>query len=153
MQAAGSPATQLYDSAIAPAGKPPYNSPMLYGISTFVLVLIALGWKFRQQARLHIAIMSVAFLIDLALLLYIETSRHAIAHVGNSVMTAQSDSLLYFHVTVSTLTLVLYIVQIGSGIKLFKGWVPSSKFHQRAAMMFVTCRLLNYATSFFIPTS
>jgi uncharacterized membrane protein YozB (DUF420 family) len=126
---------------------------MLYGISTLVLLLIALGWKFRRQAKLHIAIMSVAFLIDLALLLYIEISRHAIAHVSTSVMTAQSDSLLYFHVTVSALTLVLYIVQISSGIKLFKGLAPSSKFHQRAAMLFVACRLLNYATSFFIPTS
>lgn len=126
---------------------------MLYGISTLVLCLILLGWKFRHRAKLHIAIMSVAFLIDLALLLYIEISRHAIAHVSKSVLAAQSDALLYFHVTVSTLTLVLYVVQISSGIKLFKGWVPSSKFHQRAAMLFVTCRLLNYATSFFIPAS
>jgi hypothetical protein len=126
---------------------------MLYGISTFVLLLIALGWKFRHQAVLHIALMSVAFCIDLALLLYIELSRHAIAHVSNSVLTAQSDNLLYFHVTVSVLTLVLYIVQITSGIKLFKGWSPSRQFHQRAAMLFIACRLLNYVTSFFIPAS
>jgi len=126
---------------------------MLYGISTFVILLIVLGWKFRDRSRLHIAIMSLAFFIDLALLLYIETSRHAIAHVSKSVMAAQSDGLLYFHVTVSALTLVLYIVQISSGIKLFKGWLPSRKFHARAAMLFVTFRLLNYATSFFIPTS
>lgn len=126
---------------------------MLYYISTFVLFLIFMGWKFRHRAKLHMSIMAVAFLIDLVLLLYIETSRHAIAHVSNSVLTAQSDTLLYFHVTVSTLTLVLYIVQISSGIKLFKGWAPGRKFHQRAAMVFVTLRLLNYATSFFIPTS
>lgn len=126
---------------------------MLYGISTFVLLLIALGWKFRRQAGLHIVIMSIAFIIDFALLLYIELNRHAIAHVSHSIMTAQSDSLLYFHVTVSALTLVLYIVQITSGIKLFKGWVPSRKFHQRSAMLFIACRLLNYATSFFIPTT
>lgn len=126
---------------------------MLYGISTFVLVLIALGWKFRHRAKLHIAFMATAFCIDFVLLLYIELSRHAIAHVSNSVSTAQSDNLLYFHVTVSALTLVLYIVQITSGIKLFKGWLPGRKFHQRAAMMFITCRLLNYVTSFFIPTS
>lgn len=126
---------------------------MLYGISTLVLALIFLGWKVRHRAKLHITIMATAFLIDLALLLYIELSRHAIAHVSKSVITAQSDTLLYFHVTVSTLTLVLYIVQISSGVKLFKGWVPSSKFHQRTAMAFVACRLLNYATSFFIPTS
>ena len=126
---------------------------MLYCVSTFVLFLIFLGLKFRHNAKLHMGLMSFAFLVDLVLLLYIETSRHAIAHVSKSVLTAQSDTLLYFHVTVSTLTLVLYIVQIVSGIKLFKGWAPGRQFHQRAAMAFIALRLLNYATSFFIPTS
>ena len=97
--------------------------------------------------------MGAAFCVDFALLLYIEFSRHAIAHVGRSMMTAQPDYLLYFHVAVSALTLVLYLVQIGSGIKLFKGWEPCRQFHQRAGMLFVVCRLLNYGTSFFIPPS
>jgi len=126
---------------------------MLYGVSTLVIALILLGLKFRHQAKIHISIMVLAFLIDLVLLLYIETSRHAIAHVAHSVATAQAETLLYFHVTVSVFTLILYIVQIASGIKLYKGFELSRKFHQRAAILFIACRLLNYVTSFFIPVS
>ncbi len=126
---------------------------MLYGVSTVAILLIALGWKFRRRAKWHMAFMGAAFCVDFALLLYIELSRHAIAHVGRSMMTAQADYLLYFHVSVSALTLVLYLMQIRSGIKLFKGWEPGRQFHQRAGLLFVACRLLNYATSFFIPPS
>lgn len=118
--------------------------------STLVLVIIGLGVAFRKRATIHIPLMASAFVLDLALLLYIEFTRHAVEKLGETLQTATPDGLLYFHVSVSALTLVLYIVQIMTGIRLFKGGLPNPALHRNYGMLFLTCRLLNYVTSFFV---
>lgn len=124
-------------------------------ISTIVLVLIAFGLIFRRQNKVHIACMVLAFVIDLALVLYIEITRHAIESVGVQ-MTQQTatqsmpSALLGFHVAVSVLTLVLYVAQFRVGYKLLKGHQVTRAFHRRLGYAFVVCRLANYITSFFV---
>jgi uncharacterized membrane protein YozB (DUF420 family) len=127
-----------------------YNSAMLIAVSTCVLVLIALGLKFRKQPKRHIQFMAAAFLLDLILLLYIETTRHAIATVGKSIQAPASQELLFFHVTVSTITLLLYILQLSTGIMLFRKRAVNPVLHRGGAVLFLICRLSNYVTSFFV---
>ncbi len=123
---------------------------MLIAISTLAVLLILVGWKFKKQRAVHIPLMSLAFLIDFGLLLYIELSRQAIATLQKNISTGADEGLLYFHVMVSAFMLVLYFVQIGTGIRLAKGREVSRVFHKNAGLLFLACRLLNYVTSFFV---
>ncbi len=53
----------------------------LHLVSLFVLLLVGLGlWHRRMPAR-HMRFMSVAFALDVALVLYIEGTRHAVETV------------------------------------------------------------------------
>ncbi len=119
-------------------------------VSSIAVLLIALGWKFKKRAEIHIPLMASAFVLDLSLLLYIEFTRHAIETLQKDITTATHEGLLYFHVMVSAIMLILYFVQIGTGIRLAKGNAVSRVFHKNAAIAFVACRLLNYVTSFFV---
>lgn len=123
---------------------------MLFAISTLVLLLIALGWRFRNEPKRHIPCMAAAFAIDFGLLLYIEITRHAVETLGKTIKTPSHGGLLFFHVSVSALMLILYFVQIGTGIALARKLPVNRSFHRQAAYLFVTCRLLNYVTSFFV---
>ena len=122
---------------------------MLILLSTLVLVVIALGVWFRERPTLHIPLMSTAFAMDLGLLLYIEFTRHAVEKLGETMQSPTPDGLLYFHVVVSGLTLVLYLAQIVTGMQLYKG-TANRLLHRSGALLFITCRLLNYITSFFV---
>ncbi len=123
---------------------------MLVWISTLVLAIIAVGLIYRKRPEVHIPCMSLAFAIDIGLVLYIEWSRHAIETVGKELTAPLPEGLLLFHVAVSLLTLVLYGVQMFSGVKLFKGVGPGRNFHRNVGYGFIVCRLANYVTSFFV---
>jgi hypothetical protein len=123
---------------------------MLILFSTLVLIIIAVGVWFKRRPEIHIPVMCCAFAMDLGLLLYIEVTRHAVENLSESIQSAVPDLLLYFHVLVSVLTLILYGVQIITGIKLSKGRINARQLHLKSAYLFITCRLLNYITSFFV---
>ena len=123
---------------------------MLIAFSTLAVLLIAAGLYYRRQAVIHMPLMVAAFTVDLGLLLYIETTRHAIQAVQTEIQATSHHPLLLFHVSVSAIMLGLYVVQIVSGYKLFKGGSVSRAFHRYAGWSFVGFRLLNYVTSFFV---
>jgi len=118
---------------------------MLIPLSTVVLVLIFMGIINHRNRRLHLSLMSAAFIIDLGLVLYIEFTRAAIEQAVEGV-----HGLLLFHIIVSVLTLVLYVVLISLGVKWFKGENQVAALHRNLAYVFTVCRLTNYVTSFFI---
>lgn len=118
---------------------------MLHVASTLVLFLITAGVYFRKRTRLHLVFMSVAFVTDVALVLYIEATRHAVENVGR-----QTGALLWFHIAVSLGVLIAYIVQIQLGRRILAGFVASRQLHLKLGVTFCTLRLLNYVTSFMI---
>lgn len=143
---------------------------MLSLISTFVLCLITVGILTRRAPQLHLRFMSAAFLTDLGLVIYIEATRHAVNKVIH-----QSGPLLGFHVTVSVLVLVAYVLQILIGSRLLlgegsrqlvltgamaSGAAPvaggfeqilfSRRTHIIVGSSFCCLRLLNYITSFML---
>lgn len=123
---------------------------MLIAVSTIVLILIGLGLKFRYRPKVHIPLMMGAFLLDLVLLLYIEFSRHAIAEFQQELTTPVHGGLLFFHVGVSLLTLIFYLIQIVTGIMLVQGQTSRRAWHRMVSYAFVVCRLANYVTSFMV---
>lgn len=126
---------------------------MFVFISTLVLIIIALGLVFRHNRRIHIPLMSAAFIIDLSLVLIIELQRQAIENV-----IVNNNLFVWFHVSVSSLVLVTYIVLAITGSKISK--IPKSpelyqskliKIHKLSSILFVILRLTNYVTSLSMP--
>lgn len=126
---------------------------MFVYISTLVLIILAIGLSNRHNRKIHIPLMMTAFIIDLSMVLIIEFQRHAIENV-----IINRNGFVWFHVTISTLVLVLYIVlgRTGSEMsKLAQGPILYEskliKIHKYASILFVICRLTNYVTSMFMP--
>jgi uncharacterized membrane protein YozB (DUF420 family) len=118
---------------------------MLHAISTVVLLLIAAGVSYRRQTRIHLRLMLAAFALDVSLVVYIETTRHAVEKVAH-----HTGMLLWFHVIVSVAVLIAYVAQIQLGRRILKGFVASRGLHIKLGLTFCTLRLLNYITSFII---
>ncbi len=136
---------------------------MFYLFSTLVLVIIAAGLYFRRKVKLHIPLMLAAFVIDLSLVLIIEFQRAAVEKVASNVM-AGTDYFLIFHASISLLVLVLYVLLMRSGYKIYKALyslkLDAAQFaelrlkmqtdyllHRNLAFAFVILRLVNFVTS------
>ncbi len=117
--------------------------------STIVLLIIALGIYFRKNQKFHIPLMSLAFVIDLSLVIIIEVQRSAIENVVSEAIDESPNSFVLFHAGVSLLVLVMYVVMIASGSKL-KYDRSYLSLHKYSSMLFIVLRLTNYATSFFM---
>jgi uncharacterized membrane protein YozB (DUF420 family) len=117
---------------------------MLKLTSLFVLILIGFGLYYRKERPKHIIFMSSAFLIDIAIVAYIEFTREAI-----NTTLHPPHAFIIFHVIISVLVIVLYLHQIISGIKILKNKI-SKTWHRNVGISFVVLRLLNFVTSLFV---
>ena len=115
----------------------------LHLVSLFVLLLVGLGlWHRRMPAR-HMRFMSVAFALDVALVLYIEGTRHAV----ETVVTTPRP-LVWIHAAISLAVLALYVAQLSLGRRLLAGRPASRQVHIVLGLTFVVMRGLNFATAF-----
>ncbi len=121
---------------------------MLHLLSTAVLVLIGAGLYYRRRTRLHLGLMVMALAVDLGLVLYIEITRSAV----ETVRTAPLGPVLTFHIVASVLVLIIYLVQVGLGIRKLRSGTSSHLAHRYLGMAFVVLRVANYATSYMIAS-
>lgn len=119
---------------------------MFLVLSTLVVLLLAYGLAQRHRREIHVPVMMAAFIADVLLVLWIELDRHAVEKAATSL----DNNLLMFHVAVSLLTLVGYIVLAVTGRKLMAGNELVRQVHQKAFVLFIICRLSNYITSFWV---
>ncbi len=113
-------------------------------LSVFVCVLLVVGVLKRRKPRVHIPLMVSAFLIDLAMVVYLEVRRGVVESIPGREMTF----LLIFHIFLSTVVLILYGVQIFTGLKNARG--NRRPWHRKAAVAFLITRFGNLVTSFLI---
>ena len=113
-------------------------------LSAFVCVLIVVGLFNRRRRRVHIPLMLSAFAIDLGIVLYLEIRRGVIESIPHRPMTP----LLFIHILISVAVLVLYGIQVYSGIQNAKG--RRSALHPKTAKVFVVLRFANLVTSWMI---
>ncbi len=116
---------------------------MLKLISTFACVLIIVGYLNRSRRRVHIPLMASAFVIDMAIVLYIELARGVIDQVR-----ARMGLLMIVHIILSSAVIALYIGQIVTGIKNARGL--RSKWHAKAGLWLILTRVGNLITSFLV---
>lgn len=113
-------------------------------LSLLICILIFIGIYYRKNKKRHVPIMLTAFTLDVTMVLYIELTRHAIKtslHPPHPFVT--------FHVVISVVVMILYLVQIWAGIKLYRGG-KTRNFHRKIAVLFIIFRLGNLVTSFFV---
>jgi hypothetical protein len=130
---------------------------MLHLASTLVLFMIAGGLYWRRQPNLHWKFMTAAFLTDLALVLYIELTRHAVETVATQI-----KPLVWIHAAISTSVLILYVAMIvlgrrllttpatNTGVKVDHDPAQTRAMHRNLGMAFCVLRVLNYVTAFMI---
>ena len=113
-------------------------------ISAFACVLIVVGVLNRRRKRIHIPLMVSALTIDLGIVLYLELARGVVESIPGRQMTP----LLVFHICLRCLVLVLYGVQVFTGIKNARG--QRSAWHAKIPPWFILARFGNLITSYFV---
>jgi hypothetical protein len=115
---------------------------MLHIASSIVVLIVATGLYFRHRPAWHIRLMTAAFCVDLALVLYIELTRHAVEKVATTVRP-----MLWIHAAISLAVLANYLVMIWLGRRVLKGNRASRSTHRNMGITFIVLRGLNYATA------
>lgn len=113
-------------------------------LSLFVCLLVIAGYCGRRRKRLHITLMLSALAIDLGLVLYLELTRAVVESIPSRPLTP----LLVLHITISVTVLVLYGIQLVTGINKARG--RPSALHSKIPFWFITLRIGNLITSYFI---
>lgn len=127
------------------------SSPMNFNhaASLAIFCILLAGYFLRSDRRLHKRCMLTAFCLDVALVLWIEISRHAIEKSLGVAGYKPPGPLLLFHIAVSVLVLILYIAQIVLGVR-FTGQPQGLQWHRRCGRLLLACRFANIVTSFMI---
>ena len=92
--------------------------------------------------------MFTCFGIDVANVVYIEVRRGAVETAVRS-FTGAAELVLRFHILVSVLTVLCYLVAAATGLRLlYRG--EGRRFHRANAVVFILARTANYVTSFYV---
>jgi uncharacterized membrane protein YozB (DUF420 family) len=113
----------------------------LNSLSLLVWLILVAGFICRRHRAAHIPLMGSAMLTDLGMVLYLEIRRGVVESLPSREMTP----LLAIHICVSVVVLVLYGVQVATGIRNTRG--RRSAWHRRWGPLILWCRLGNLVTS------
>lgn len=114
--------------------------------SIFICAILAYGIFKRHERVLHVRVMSVAFALDLTLVIWLEFSREAVEKALALGGRDRPGPLLAVHITFAVLTIVCYLIQIYFGRKLLRGDESIRVKHRAGAAVFVFCRMANLVT-------
>jgi uncharacterized membrane protein YozB (DUF420 family) len=122
-------------------------------LNTAVLLLLGVGLYLRRQPQRHIPIMLTSFGLDVANVLLIEVFARSrgkgAVEQGIDSMSGAGSGIERFHIIVSIICILLYVVAVWSGLRLRRRGV-GRKFHRVNAGFFLTTRLASYVTSFWM---
>ena len=113
-------------------------------VGTIGLVIIAVGLSYRRKPRRHIPLMVTAFVVDVGNVLVIALNRGAVRQAREG-----GEFLLDFHVTVSVICVVGYVVALITGPRLLKRGT-CRQAHKWNAGVFIVTRRLNFITSWWM---
>lgn len=113
-------------------------------LSGVVCLIILVGLAYRRRKKMHAGLMMTAFVIDVAMVLYIELTRQAIATAIHP-----PHPFVRLHVTISITVMILYVFQIVTGMRRYKTGSRRDG-HRLGAVLFVIFRLGNFVTSLWV---
>ncbi len=112
-------------------------------LSITACALLVTGYLNRKRRGIHIPLVVSAFVIDMAIVLYIEISRGAL-----EAAQAKMGPLMIVHITLSVITILLYFGQIVTGIRKLRG--KPSAWHGVGGRLLLLFRFGNLVTSFLV---
>lgn len=121
---------------------------IFHAISTVSLIILLCGMYYRKDKKKHIPLMITAFVIDVALVLYIEVNRAVVHQVTSEIK--EMSGIMVFHVIISVITLILFGLQIILGLILKRGAETARFWHKYSGWSLLVFRLGNYVTSYLI---
>lgn len=117
--------------------------PLVSGVALLVL-LMGLAVR-REYPDVHVAFMLTAFGLDVALLAWIELTRHALAR--SITPTAPS---VWLHTAVALAVLTGYLAMIGLGQRLWNGRPLARPVHRHIGTLFLALRCVDWLTTFWV---
>ena len=123
-----------------------------------VLVVIGLiyGISKRREPAINMKVMTTCFVVDLLNVILVEvtarvTNEDSQGAVEQGLRSFYENffSLLNFHILVSVISIICYIIAIRTGRRLFRTGGGRSA-HRKNAMIFVAVRLASFVTSIMI---
>ena len=134
-------------------------SPLvLVALAINVLVVggLAYGLSRRREAAIHMKIMTTCFVVDLLNVILVEvtarvTNEESQGAVEQGLKSFWNDpvSLLNFHIAVSVISIVCYIIAIRVGRRLFRTG-EGRGLHRKNALVFIVTRLASFVTSIMV---
>lgn len=120
------------------------------------LVVVPIGLALRRRPSLHIPIMLSAFAVDVVNVFLVEIvariHTHGAGAVEQGIRAFTGGDMAFiqkFHIAVSVLCILGYIVAVVTGLKLhYRGILRRT--HRANAAVFLVTRLLSYVTSFWM---
>jgi uncharacterized membrane protein YozB (DUF420 family) len=146
-------------------------------VNVLVVAGLAYGISKRREPAIHMKVMTTCFIVDLLNVVLVEVENWMRTREGASkgaVQTAGENfvndpwSLLNFHIVVSVISIVCYIIAIRTGRRLYRASVDGAagsetgktegtqaplklrSLHRKNALVFVVARLASFVTSFVI---
>lgn len=118
------------------------------------LIIIAAGLAYRFRPRVHIPVMLTAFALDVANVLLVEiyarkTAGRGAVEQGVSAFTGGGTALQQFHIVVSVLCILGYVVAAVTGTRLYRRGA-GRRIHRANAVVFIVTRLSSFVTSFWM---
>ena len=121
---------------------------MLSVISTVICFVVLGGYLLRADRGSHARWMTIAFVLDMTLLLYVELSRSAI-----KTASQPPHPFVSFHIAISVLMVGLYFHQMYSGIRSSRSSGSAKPVrHRGAGKLFLALRSANLITGFFVSS-
>jgi len=127
-------------------------------VNVFVVAGLAYGISKRREPAIHMKVMTTCFIVDLVNVILVElenwlrtregASKGAVQAAGESIWN-DPLSLLSFHIVVSVISIICYIIAIRTGRRLFRTGEGRS-IHRANALVFVVARLASFVTSFMV---
>ncbi len=115
-------------------------------VSFLVLLMIGRGLVLRRERLRHVRWMLSAFLLDTALVLWIELNRSAIEQAFDPALRG----ILAIHIGFSAVAALGWLGLVVLGGLLLRGHSGLRAWHLRLAVLFLVARLGNFLTSFLI---
>lgn len=116
-------------------------------LSCFVCFILTVGFFNRRRKRIHIPLMVSALIIDLGMVVYLEVTRAVIESVPGRGVTP----LLWFHIALSLFVLLLYGMQVWTGIRKARG--ITSERHRPMGYTLLVTRYGNLITSILVTST
>ena len=122
-------------------------------LNTVILLVLAFGLMMRFRPKIHVPVMVFCFIADVINVILVETFARSkgkgAVEQGIESFTEGATFLEQFHILVSTICILGYIVAVVTGIRLLKRRTGRTA-HKVNAAIFVFTRVASYVTSFWM---